>query len=234
MSVVRFKNFNFKKDKNIILKNVNFDIKENSFNFLLGEASTGKSLILNTISTLESSYNGNVEVFNKDISLLKKDNLINHRKNIGLLFQNNALFSNMNNIDNLLFPLRKSNLEEEKKKNNALKLLAELQLYNIDKMYPEELSGGMKKRLALARAIIHKPKLILLDDPLAGLDPMSAIDIYNLIRQKLDRQTVIFSTQRIEFEIKKEDNALFITNNKLISGNFLDMKKNNKSFSKFL
>jgi len=233
MNIVEFKNVTFiDENKETVFKDLSFIIKEKEFVVLTGSGNSGKTLILKIISGLVKINSGEVTVLGQNITNLSEKKLFKVRKEIGLLFQNNALFNSMTNLENVIFPLDNKNYSDNKKLGSELLKNMEL---DVDNLFPDEISGGMQKRVSLARAIIHNPKLALLDDPTAGLDPITSIHIYNLIKNKLKDKTVIFTTQNLDFILKYSDRVLMLKEGKLIyNSSVLNIKNSSKEVKEFI
>lgn len=183
--------FNYPNSEKNILQNLSLDIYQNDFIGLIGESGDGYSTILQILGTLIKPQNGNIYFFDKDITNFKEREFFNIRLNIGFLFQKGGLFEKFTVIENIMFPINSklSNFfiqDIEKKKeiyNLAFKLLNDVGLKNSENLYPSQLSGGMRKRVALVRAYITNPKIVLLDHPSAGLDPITSLDIFEFIKK---------------------------------------------------
>lgn len=165
-----------------VLKDVNLKLKRGENLVVLGKSGSGKSVLIKCLVQLIQPDDGKLIVFGKNISELDADALNSLRKKIGFLFQSAALYDSMTVRENLEFPLRdqKKLLAADKDKlvKDALQSVGLLKA--IDKM-PAELSGGMRKRLGLARTLILKPEIMLYDEPTTGLDPVTSKDISKLI-----------------------------------------------------
>ncbi len=173
------KSFDDKK----ILNGVSFHLKKGENLGVLGKSGVGKSVLTKCIVRLIEPDSGNITIMNKDILSLNKNRLNHIRKKIGYLFQGGALYDSMSVRENLEFPIRRTNLLKTSEKIDEMveKTLRSVQLLDsIDKM-PSELSGGMRKRIGLARALILKPKIILYDEPTTGLDSVTSAEISDLI-----------------------------------------------------
>lgn len=171
--------------KQEILKGVTMQLFENENLVVLGKSGTGKSVLIKCIVNLLKLDAGNIKVDHYDIAGINETDLIEVRKRIGFLFQGAALYDSMTVRENLTFPLtrldEKFSSEEITKKIE--KVLEEVSLpESIDKM-PSELSGGMKKRIGLARTLIVNPKILLYDEPTTGLDPITSDEISQLINK---------------------------------------------------
>lgn len=166
-----------------VLAGVNIDIEEGKITTIIGKSGTGKSVLLKNIIGIMKPDMG--EIFFKDIDVTKLSDheLLAIRRNIGYLFQDAALFDFMNVEENIAFPLvEQLGIKDGKLlKERVAKLLDLIELPGIEKKYPSELSGGMRKRVGLARAIAVEPKIVLFDEPTTGLDPILAESINTLI-----------------------------------------------------
>lgn len=164
---------------------------------ILGESGTGKSVLLNIIMGLIKPDSGKIMIGDRDITQLSEKQLLELRKSIGFLFQEGALYDFMNCFDNIAFPLREhTRLKEKAIRAKIEQILKLIDLQGVERKFPSELSGGMKKRVALARAIVLDSKILFCDEPTSGLDPIRSRDISDLIRnvsRKLNCTTVITS-----------------------------------------
>ena len=175
----------------VILDGVDFDVREGETVALLGPSGTGKSVLLKTIIGLITPDAGQVIVDGKDVPTLKRDELSELRKTIGYVFQNGALFDSMNVFENVRLGI----VDEKKFKDEAYAKervsqcikLVNLQPDVVLPKFPAELSGGMRKRVGIARAIAGQPKYLLYDEPTSGLDPVNS-DIIDALVQRLDQE----------------------------------------------
>ena len=165
-----------------VLKGVNLEFPKGKLTYILGSSGAGKSVMLKHILGLLRPDSGKIWVMGKDISKLEGDELKQHRTLFGMLFQNSALFDDMTVFENVAFPLREhtkmSFPEIEAKVKKTLTILGMSTGYD---KYPNELSGGMRKRVGLARAIIREPSVLLYDEPTTGLDPVTRTTVDELI-----------------------------------------------------
>jgi phospholipid/cholesterol/gamma-HCH transport system ATP-binding protein len=182
-----------------VLDDVTFEIEKARAFVLLGRSGTGKSVTLRHIIGLVQPDEGHVFVNGRDITQLDRRALSDVRKHMGFLFQNAALFDSMTVGDNVSFPLRRhTDLSEADIRDRARKKLADVGLErDFDKM-PADLSGGMKKRAGLARAMALDPSILLVDEPSAGLDPITTAEIDDLlVQRKRDGTTLVVVTHNI-------------------------------------
>jgi phospholipid/cholesterol/gamma-HCH transport system ATP-binding protein len=166
-----------------VLKDISFRIEKGEIFALIGGSGNGKSVILKHIVGLMKPDRGHVFIDDKDICHLKGDSLEEIRGRIGFLFQNGALFTSFTVYENVAFPLReKTKLSEHEIRGKVLTELDQVGLAGAENKYPAELSGGMVKRTAFARALVKKPEIMLFDEPTTGLDPITAHTILDLIK----------------------------------------------------
>ncbi|PLX31100.1 MAG: ABC transporter ATP-binding protein [Ignavibacteria bacterium] len=169
-------------DDNEVLKGISLRVHDGSSDVILGRSGIGKSVLLKSIVGLLTPERGSITVMDEEVIGMKNRDLNRLRKQIGYVFQYAALYDSLTVRENLEFPLRKhTDADEEEISDRVFEQLKLVGLEDaIDKM-PSELSGGMKKRIGLARAIIKRPRIVLYDEPTAGLDPITAREISDLI-----------------------------------------------------
>jgi phospholipid/cholesterol/gamma-HCH transport system ATP-binding protein len=169
--------------QNQVLKNVDLNVPEKSIYAIVGQSGTGKSVLFKTIIGMLKPDSGRVWFKDTELTALDRDALVNQRKSFGYAFQNAALFDSMNVGENLAFPLREvlriKSKDEIRKK--VKRLLDWIELPGIESKSPDELSGGMRKRVGVARALIMEPEVLFFDEPTTGLDPVLAETINNLV-----------------------------------------------------
>jgi phospholipid/cholesterol/gamma-HCH transport system ATP-binding protein len=203
----------------IVLNGVNFEVPAGSTIVILGRSGIGKSVLLKCIVRLIEPDDGKIYIEGKNIFDLPIKELNELRKDIGFLFQSAALYDSMSVRENLAFPLiRHTNLSEKEIEDRVKEMLSLVGLSNaIDKM-PSELSGGMRKRIGLARSLILKPKIMLYDEPTTGLDPVTSKEIARLIisMQEKFRMTNIVVTHDMVVALSTADKIFLLEN-----GNFI-------------
>lgn len=165
-----------------VLRGVNLDIPKGKLTTIIGRSGEGKSVLLKHMIGLLQPDHGQVWVGDIELSRLRGQALNEVRKRFSMLFQGAALFDSLTVFENVAFPLReKLRLPEEKMKSRVEEKLEQVGLAGMGHKYPAELSGGMKKRTGLARALVVEPEIVLFDEPTTGLDPLMAKTIHDLI-----------------------------------------------------
>jgi phospholipid/cholesterol/gamma-HCH transport system ATP-binding protein len=171
-----------------VLRGVNLEVREGKTTVIVGASGTGKSLILKHMLGLIRPDRGQVMVFDRDLAKIRKKELKDIRMNFGVLFQNAALFDSMTVFDNVALPLRERSSEtEEVIVETVMEKLALMDLEGAEVKYPAQLSGGMRKRVGLARALVLNPRIIFFDEPTTGLDVNKANEIYRLFYETQNR-----------------------------------------------
>ncbi len=182
MDIIKVRNFAKRFGKNIVHTDVNFDVKKGECLGLIGGSGAGKSVILRGIIGLEMPESGSIKVNGEEITALKEHQLVDIRKKVAYAFQGGALFDSMSVYENLAYPLKEhTDLDDDKISNKIFSTLKMFGLEESAELLPAELSGGMQKRLGLARAIILEPEVILYDEPTSGLDPFNTIKIREMM-----------------------------------------------------
>ena len=217
-----------------VLKDVNLIFPKGSTTVVLGLSGSGKSTIIKHIVGLMKPTKGDIFVNGINVSQCREEELREVRKGIGFLFQDGAMFDSMSIFDNVAFPLREHfKLSKNEIENRVLNMLTMtgLDAKRVAKLFPNELSGGMRKRAGLARAIIMQPKIILYDEPTSGLDPITS----NLITQliiKLQRElgvTSVLITHDMKESFKSADFLAFLFEGEIIEWGDNNSFKNTKN-----
>ena len=193
--IIEFKDV-YKSFNGILVHNgINLSIVEGEILSLLGGSGSGKSVLLKELIGLMKPDKGDIILLNNNVTQMNEEALIALREHIGMLFQGAALFDSLTVFENIAYPLREHlKLTEKEIQKRVADKLHLVGLSGIEKKMPDELSGGMKKRVGLARAIATEPKIILYDEPTTGLDPMTAQRINDLIielQKKLGITTIV-------------------------------------------
>ena len=197
----------------LILNNISFNFEKGKTNVIIGESGSGKTVLLRCMVGLNEIDTGDVLYDGRNFYDLKFKDKKEIRREIGMLFQGGGLFDSKNVEENVVFPLSMfTDLSESEKRDRANFCLQRVNLFNSNKLYPSELSGGMKKRVAIARAIAMQPKYLFCDEPNSGLDPKTSIVIDNLINEITEEYdiTTIVITHDMNSVIEIGDNIMFI------------------------
>ncbi|MBN8554766.1 MAG: ABC transporter ATP-binding protein [Deltaproteobacteria bacterium] len=180
-----------------VLKGVNLKIKNGEITVIIGSSGCGKSVLLRHLIGLMKPDEGQILLDGMDLTNLPKEELKRVRMRFGMLFQDAALFDSMNVYENIAFPLREHRRVSEKEISEAVKQrLQEVGMKNVERKLPSELSGGMRKRVGLARALVLNPEIVLYDEPTTGLDPITSRAIDDLIvqtQQNIQGTSIIIS-----------------------------------------
>lgn len=201
-----------------VLRGVDLDIYRGETLLLLGGSGGGKSVLLKHLPGLLQPWKGTVEVDGENISALSERALAPYRQKVGIMFQNGALFDSMSVEENVAFPLRelgvKNRQEIDERVAEALEIV---RLPGQQKKMPSMLSGGMRKRVALARAVVGRPACLLYDEPHAGLDPITADSIDHLIKdlQKNHGMTNVVVTHEMRSVFHIADRVVFLQEGKI-------------------
>ena len=220
-SILRFENVTVAFDELEALKDVSFEVKQGETRILLGSAGSGKTVLLKTAISLNCPSSGKVILFGREIQNLREKDLYEIRQRVGVLFQEGALFDSLTIERNVAYPLL-TRLKRESRASKASptdsqpsdapkedtrdihariqEALDFVELGQTLKQFPSELSGGMRRRAAIARAVVTSPPLLLYDSPTAGLDPITATTIIALIikERDLDNTTALVVTHRYQ------------------------------------
>ena len=202
----------------IVLEDVSLEISEGSTQAIIGQSGSGKSVLMKHLIGLLRPDRGRILVDEVDIGQITYTELQEVRQQFGVLFQGGALFDSMSAFDNVAFPLRTFTRKTEQEiQLEVQKCLDLVQLSNVGLKNPEELSGGMRKRVALARAIALRPRYILYDEPTSGLDPETSNAINQLIRGLADRLdiTSVVITHDMHSVLSIADHVAFIHNSRM-------------------
>ncbi|PMP69256.1 MAG: ABC transporter ATP-binding protein [Thermodesulfobacterium geofontis] len=219
-----------------VLKGVNLTIPDGKITFIMGQSGTGKSVLLKHIVGLLKPDSGEIWFENKDITKLSEKELQKIRRKIGFLFQEGALFDSMTVKENIIFPLKEHfKMSKAEMEKIAEELLSAVDLLFAKNKYPSELSGGMKKRAALARTLALRPQVVLFDEPTTGLDPILQVSILELIKNLKEKYnlTCIIVSHDINLAFKFSDYIAFLHGGVIIEvGTPEEIKASNNEFVK--
>lgn len=201
-----------------VLKKVSTQFEKGKTNLIIGRSGSGKTVLMKCLVGLLSSDSGNIIYDNHDINSMTFAERRIIRQQLGMLFQGGALFDSMTVEENVIFPLNMfSVMTREEKLERANFCLKRVNLENVNHLYPAEISGGMKKRVAIARAISNSPNYLFCDEPNSGLDPRTAIVIDNLISEITQEfnMTTVINTHDLNSVIEIGDKVAFINQGEL-------------------
>lgn len=211
--VIEVNNLSKSFGENHVLRNFSMSLNRGENLAILGKSGSGKSVLIKCIINLIEADDGQILVLDKNVNDLTQDDLDQLRAKVGFLFQSNALYDSMTVRENLEFPLRvhwEKRKREEASERAVIEALTDVGLEHTIDMMPAELSGGMRKRIALARTLILRPNIILYDEPTTGLDPVTAREISELIvtvQQKYNTSSIVIS---------HDMNCINITSNRVL------------------
>jgi phospholipid/cholesterol/gamma-HCH transport system ATP-binding protein len=218
---------------NHVLDHFNVQLYKGENLVVLGKSGSGKSVLIKCIIGLMRPEKGSITIFGRDVLALAHEELDRLRMKIGFLFQSNALYDSMTVRENLVFPLRRHWLKKDMNRAKTDELVVEA-LHNVGlehtiDMMPVELSGGMRKRIALARTLILKPEIILYDEPTTGLDPITAKEIIQLmidIQKKYQTSSVIISHDLQCVSMAADRVVMLIDGVCYATGTYQELRKN--------
>lgn len=215
--MIRLENVSKSYADKMILENINFEVEQGDRVVILGKSGSGKTTLLNIIATIDSNYSGNVYLFNNYLRKLKNSDMAKLRRDqLGFIFQDFGLLENFNIEENILLPSRSAG-KDIKKDEYFNKLIDVLNIENLLKRYPSELSGGEKQRAAIARAIIKKPKLVLADEITSALDIYTSKELIVYLDDVVTKFNITLLMVTHDLEVARVCNkAYFIKNGHLI------------------
>ncbi len=202
-----------------VLDGVSASLPKGEITVIMGPSGTGKSVLLRHIVGLLLPDSGDIKVDGKSVPGLGEDELLELRRNIGMLFQDGALFSSMSLFDNVAFPLRQhTRKSEDEVREVVMDRLNEVGLAGSEKKMPGELSGGMRKRAGFARALVMEPKILLFDEPDSGLDPVRTALLCDLIKeiQRKYESTAVVISHDIKAVFEIADNIVLLHGGKVV------------------
>ena len=226
-------------DKKEVLTDIDAVFEPGKVNLIIGKSGSGKTVLLKSLIGLHSIDKGKIFYNDRDITVMNNKQIKDIRKELGVVFQGGALFDSLSVLENVKFPLNLfSSMTEKEKTERAIFSLNRVNLNNVENLYPAEISGGMKKRVAIARAIVLQPKYLFCDEPNSGLDPLTSIVIDNLLSElthEYDMTTVI-NTHDMNSVFEIGEKVLFIHegHKEWEGSNEEIMYTNNKALNEFL
>jgi|HubBroStandDraft_3_1064219.scaffolds.fasta_scaffold32973_2 phospholipid/cholesterol/gamma-HCH transport system ATP-binding protein len=217
-----------------VLNGINLQVRQGETLSILGRSGTGKSVLLKLIVGLQVPDSGSICIHGKEIAGLPLDQLNEIRKKIGFLFQNSALYDSLTVEENVAFPLRRHiKMSDGERKKHVQELLSSVGMEQDSQKMPGQISGGMQKRVGLARALALGPDILLFDEPTAGLDPITAAEIGELILRLQKERNVasIVVTHDIHGAQTVSDRVALLRDGQiLIEGTFGDLQKSSDTF----
>ena len=227
--MIKVENLHKSFNGNKVLNGISFEVPKGTTTVVLGRSGTGKSVLLKCIVRLLKPDSGSIFIDGKNVFELNRTELNELRKNIGFLFQSAALYDSMTVKENLAFPLlRHTELTENEIESKITDMLELVGLSDAINKMPAELSGGQKKRIGLARALILRPKIMLYDEPTTGLDPVTSKEIARLIvdMQNKFQMTNIVVTHDMVVALSTADKILLLEKAKILfEGNVEELQK---------
>lgn len=198
--VLSFQDVSISFDQGEVLKGLSFSVALRETKVLIGESGTGKTLTLKLAAGLLRPDLGTVRMFGHDLGSMSEKELLSFRRRIGFVFQEGALFDSLTVADNVAYCLREEHVSEDEIEPRVLESLRFVEMEDTLEKLPAELSGGMKRRVSIARALVSRPEVVLYDSPTAGLDPVTSQTIITLILRLRDTQgvTSVMATHRLQ------------------------------------
>jgi phospholipid/cholesterol/gamma-HCH transport system ATP-binding protein len=198
--IIVFDDVSLAFEENVVLERVSFELPKAETKILLGVAGSGKTTILKLALGLLKPDSGHIYVLGKEVNTMNEEELFELRRNVGMVFQESALFDSLTVRENVAYRLVEEGTPEDEVEHRVREALRFVELEHTLNMFPAELSGGMRRRVAIARAIITQPEVLLYDSPTAGLDPITSTTIVELIVKQRDvyHTTALMVTHRLQ------------------------------------
>lgn len=217
--MIRVENLHKRFGDEEVLKGITTTFQKGKTNIIIGQSGSGKTVFMKCLLGLFNPEEG--KIFYEDVAIqdMDKDQKSDLRQNMGMLFQGGALFDSMNIEENVMFPLRMfSNNKRSEMLDRVNEVLKRVNLENVNKKLPAEISGGMQKRVAIARAIVNNPKYLFCDEPNSGLDPRTATVIDNLIQEITEEYdiTTVVNTHDMNSVMEIGETIIFLKEGKLV------------------
>lgn len=198
--LIIFKDVRLGFDEGDVLQGISFEVSPGETKILLGESGSGKTLLMKLAAGLLQPDSGHVWVMGRDVTEMTEKELLDFRRHLGFVFQEGALFDSMTVEENVAFRLREENVAEEEVEKRVREVLRFVEMEAAIEKFPADLSGGMRRRVSIARALVDHPAVVFYDSPTAGLDPVTSQTIINLILRGRDSQgvTSLLATHRVQ------------------------------------
>ena len=211
--MIEVKNLYKRFDEREVLKDINTVFEDGKTNLIIGQSGSGKTVLMKNLVGLLAPTSGQVLYDGRDFVAMTKDEKVMMRREMGMIFQSAALFDSLTVLQNVMFPLDMfSSMTYRERKKRAMECLDRVNLVGAEKKYPGEISGGMQKRVAIARAIALNPKYLFCDEPNSGLDPKTSLvidDLLHSITQEFQMTTII-NTHDMNSVMGIGENIIFI------------------------
>jgi len=232
-SVINLRDVKVSLNSNDVLKGINLDVKQGESLVIVGSSGCGKTVLLKTILGLIPITGGDIYLFGEKINGAPKSKIMELRSRVGMVFQSSALFDSLTVWENVgFYYLNHSDMTDEHIRTLAIEILKDVGMDGFEDFLPEQLSGGMKKRVSIARALISKPEIIFYDEPTTGLDPIMAESITELMMDmhKKFKTTDITVTHDIKLASLISDRIALIENGAIEEiGTFEELRKKSKN-----
>ena len=215
--MIKVKNISKEFDGSPVLKGISTFFEKGKTNLIIGQSGSGKTVFLKCLLGLFETNSGQIFFENSPINYMSSKERSILRQEIGMVFQGSALFDSMTVEENIMFPMQMfTRKEDEEVRERANQAIKRVNLINANEKYPDEISGGMKKRVAIARSIIMNPKYLFCDEPNSGLDPKTAILIDNLIQEITAEYniTTVINTHDMNSVMEIGEKIVFLLNGK--------------------
>ena len=215
--MIKVKNISKEFDKSPVLKGISTIFEKGKTNLIIGQSGSGKTVFLKCLLGLFETNSGQIFFENSPINLMTTKERTVLRQEIGMVFQGSALFDSMTVEENIMFPMQMfTKKDDDEVRERANQVIKRVNLINANEKYPDEISGGMKKRVAIARSIVMNPKYLFCDEPNSGLDPKTAILIDNLIQEITEEYniTTVINTHDMNSVMEIGEKIVFLLNEK--------------------
>ncbi len=237
--MIKAENISIRLGDEEILKEISTTFDRGKTNLVIGRSGSGKTVMIKCVIGLFTPDEGSIYFEDKAIKVMNENEKRILREDTGMLFQGGALFDSMNIEENVMFPLRMfSNKKRPEMLARVNEVLKRVELENVNKKFPDEISGGMKKRVSIARAIVNKPKYLFCDEPNSGLDPKTATLIDNLIQEitKENNITTVVVTHDMNSVMEIGEKIVLLKNGRIVweGSNQEIFKTDNKDISDFV
>ncbi len=212
--MIKVKNISKEFDKSPVLSGISTIFEKGKTNLIIGQSGSGKTVFLKCLLGLFETNSGQIFFENSPINLMSTKERTVLRQEIGMVFQGSALFDSMTVEENIMFPMQMfTKKDDDEVRERANQVIKRVNLINANEKFPDEISGGMKKRVAIARSIVMNPKYLFCDEPNSGLDPKTAILIDNLIQEITEEYniTTVINTHDMNSVMEIGEKIVFFT-----------------------